>query len=69
MLNYCPFCGKKLLANLYYEYEEYLEKAVGKDFCDITEDEIPEGELLSVEQIFYMATNCLPTRSRRLKVC
>ena len=42
MLNYCPFCGKKLLANLYYEYEEYLEKAVGKDFCDITEDEIPE---------------------------
>lgn len=42
MLNFCPFCGAKLLTNLCDEYEEELEKAVGKEFCDITEDEIPD---------------------------
>lgn len=42
MLNFCPFCGTKLPDNLYNKYPDELEKAVGKDFCDITEDEIPE---------------------------
>ena len=42
MLDFCPFCGTKLPYNLYNKYAEELEKAVGKEYCDITEDEIPE---------------------------
>ena len=42
-IKYCPFCGAKMPQNLYGpEYEETLEKALGKDFCDIKEEEIPE---------------------------
>lgn len=48
-LGYCPYCGTKLPINRLsiYEYGESIyfaeiEKAVGKEFCDITEDEIPE---------------------------
>lgn len=50
---YCPFCGAKLppdrlsmqkdygegLTSIYWEE---IEKAVGKEECEITEDEIPE---------------------------
>ena len=45
---YCPYCGTKL-PNLRCAdefgtdlYADALEEAVGKEFCDITEDEIPE---------------------------
>jgi len=41
VLRYCPFCGEKQ-PNLLLVYEDALEEALGKDFCDITEDEIPE---------------------------
>ena len=43
-MQYCPFCGDKLPQHLYasVEYKNALEKAVGKEFCNITEDEIPE---------------------------
>lgn len=40
--NYCPYCGAKqpeILSLLIYDE---IEKAVGKEWCDITEDEIPE---------------------------
>ena len=40
-LGYCPYCGTKL-PNLSDEYDDCLEEAVGKEYCDITEDEIPE---------------------------
>ena len=43
--NYCPYCGTKLHMNLNGPddiYRNELEKAVGKEYCDITEDEIPE---------------------------
>ena len=41
---YCPYCGTKLPTNLCAgdEYYDALEEALGKEFCDITEDEIPE---------------------------
>ena len=46
---YCPFCGAKMPTNLSISdeygndpYSDAIEKAVGKDYCDITEDEIPE---------------------------
>jgi hypothetical protein len=44
ILEYCPFCGTKLPKSLYAidEYYDALEEAVGKEFCDIKEDEIPE---------------------------
>lgn len=38
---YCPNCGAKLPAYI-DEYSDALEEAVGKEYCDITEDEIPE---------------------------
>lgn len=46
---YCPYCGKRMPKLLYgidengnRPYDDALEEAVGKEFCDITEDEIPE---------------------------
>ena len=39
---YCPFCGAELHKYLLEEYRDELEKAVGKEYCDIKEDEIPE---------------------------
>lgn len=46
---YCPFCGTKLPKSLYGidengndPYADALEEAVGKEYCDITKDEIPE---------------------------
>ena len=39
-LTYCPYCGAKL-PNLSDEYEYALEEALGKDYCDIKSDEIP----------------------------
>lgn len=39
---YCPYCGKKQPKDLTSLRDDELEKAVGKEFCDITEDEIPE---------------------------
>ena len=46
---YCPFCGTKLPKSLYgvdengnHIYADALEEEVGKEYCDITEDEIPE---------------------------
>ena len=46
-LAYCPYCGMKLPNLLCNEngddpYSDALEEALGKDYCDITEDEIPE---------------------------
>jgi hypothetical protein len=39
----CPFCGSKLPKDLYGdEYDDALEEAVGKDLCDLKEEEIPE---------------------------
>lgn len=38
---YCPNCGAKL-PDYSTEYDEALEEALGKEYCDITEDEIPE---------------------------
>lgn len=39
----CPFCGKDLPKSLYgYVYNNAIAKTVGKDYCDITDDEIPE---------------------------
>lgn len=46
---YCPYCGTKMPKILYgidengnRPYEDALEEALGKEYCDITEDEIPE---------------------------
>jgi len=41
---YCPFCGAKMPNHFYAsdQYESALEEALGKDFCDITPEEIPE---------------------------
>ena len=46
---YCPYCGAQMPKNLAAvdesgsdPYSDALEEAVGKEFCDITEDEIPE---------------------------
>jgi hypothetical protein len=41
VVRYCPYCGAKLLP-LDDEYDDALEEAVGKEFCDIKEEEIPE---------------------------
>ena len=48
-LGYCPFCGVKLPKdrkgideNGNDPYTDALEEAVGKEYCDIKEDEIPE---------------------------
>ena len=41
-LGYCPNCGARLPKDLLDEYCDELEKAVGKEYCDIKEDEIPE---------------------------
>jgi hypothetical protein len=43
-MQYCPFCGAKLHVDLFAndEYYDALEEAVGKEFCDIKEEEIPE---------------------------
>ena len=43
-LGYCPWCGQKLpddrlKGDVYYDL---LERIVGKEYCDIMEDEIPE---------------------------
>ena len=40
--SYCPYCGAKLHDSLVLEYEDELEKAVGKEFCDIKAEEIPD---------------------------
>jgi hypothetical protein len=41
---YCPYCGAKIPSSLCAndEYFDALEEAVGKEFCDIKEEEIPE---------------------------
>ena len=41
---FCPYCGERLPNLLSCEggYHDTLAAAVGKDYCDITEDEIPE---------------------------
>ena len=39
---YCPYCGTKQAPSLIFERDDAIEEAVGKDLCDITEDEIPE---------------------------
>lgn len=39
---YCPFCGAKFPELLLFEYDEELEKAVGKNLCDIKPEDIPE---------------------------
>ncbi len=46
---YCPFCGSKLPKDRMAvdesgsdPYTDALEEALGKDFCDITPEEIPE---------------------------
>lgn len=42
---YCPYCGTKLPASLDGAKDEYrneLEKAVGKEYCDIKPEDIPE---------------------------
>ena len=48
-LGYCPFCGAQLPKDRKAinrdgsdPYGDALEEAVGKDYCDISEDEIPE---------------------------
>ena len=41
VLGYCPHCGEKQ-PDLALLYEDALEEALGKEFCDISEDEIPE---------------------------
>ena len=42
-MKYCPFCGAKMPKQLYMsEYENALEEVLGKDFCDIKEEEIPD---------------------------
>lgn len=38
---YCPNCGTKL-ADYSFEYDAALEEAVGKELCDIKDDDIPE---------------------------
>ena len=40
--NFCPYCGAKLHQYLIHEYRDELEKALDKEYCDITPDEIPE---------------------------
>jgi hypothetical protein len=44
ILRHCPFCGARFPSDLYTgdEYYDALEEAVGKEFCDIKEEEIPE---------------------------
>ena len=39
---FCPYCGTKIPKMLSLEYLDELEIAVGKDYCDITDDEVPE---------------------------
>ena len=40
---FCPFCGTELPKSLYgIPYCDALEEAVGKDYCDIKPEEIPE---------------------------
>jgi len=41
---FCPYCGTKMPKSLLEDdiYYDELEKAVGKEFCDIKEEEIPE---------------------------
>ena len=39
--SFCPYCGLKLPC-LIHEYFDELEKALDKEYCDITPDEIPE---------------------------
>ena len=43
-IKFCPYCGTKMPNDLYASdaYCDALEEAVGKEYCDITEDEIPE---------------------------
>ena len=43
-MRYCPYCGTKLPKDLIVsdDYFDELEKVLGKDFCDIKDDEIPE---------------------------
>ncbi len=48
-MRYCPFCGAKMPKILYgidengnSPYSDALEEALGKDFCDIKPEEIPE---------------------------
>jgi hypothetical protein len=41
-ISYCPFCGSKLPELLIFDYDDALEEAVGKEFCDIKEEEIPK---------------------------
>ena len=46
---YCPYCGAKMPKILYgidengnSPYSDALEEALGKEFCDIKPEEIPE---------------------------
>jgi hypothetical protein len=39
---YCPYCGAEMPKIFDDEYYDALEEAVGKEFCDIKEEEIPE---------------------------
>ncbi len=40
-MRYCPFCGAKL-PDYSDKYDDELEKAVGKEYCDIKPEDIPE---------------------------
>ena len=40
-MSYCMYCGAEL-SDLTLSYYDVLEEAVGKEYCDITEDEIPQ---------------------------
>jgi hypothetical protein len=39
---YCPYCGAKQPQSLEFERDDALEEALGKDYNDIEDDEIPE---------------------------
>ena len=39
---YCPYCGSKQPSFLDEERYNAIEETLGKEWCDITEDEIPE---------------------------
>ena len=39
---FCPYCGKEQPKSLLFEKDDALEEALGKEFCDIKPEEIPE---------------------------
>ena len=41
VLAYCPYCGAKQ-PDLTLAYDDELDAVLGENYCDITEDEIPE---------------------------